>query len=85
MSVLIVFLLIVIALLLWFIYRHLTKEDRATAKLEKYLAKQDREYRTKQALQEKDWTVDSELPRQETLSDQIEKYHKVHKTWRWRK
>jgi cbb3-type cytochrome oxidase subunit 3 len=77
MSVLIVFLLIVIALLLWFIYRHLTKEDRATAKLEKYLAKQ--------ALQEKDWTVDSGLPKQETLSDQIEKYHKVHKTWKWRK
>ena len=81
----IIFLLIVIALLLWFIYRHLTKEDRARAKLEKYLAKQDREYRARQALEENARTVDTELPKQETLSDQIDKYHKVHKTWNWRK
>ena len=81
----IIFLLIVIALLLWFIYRHLTKEDRARAKLEKYLAKQEREYRTRQALEEKARTVDAELPQEETLSAQIEKYHKVHKTWNWRK
>lgn len=81
----IIFLLIVIALLLWFIYRHLTKEDRARAKLEKYLAKQDREYRAMQALEENARTVDTELPKQETLSDQIDKYHKVHKTWNWRK
>ena len=81
----IIFLLIVIALLLWFIYRHLTKEDRARAKLEKYLAKQEREHRDRQALEEKVRTVDAELPKEETLSDQIEKYHKVHKTWNWRK
>jgi len=64
---------------------HLTKEDRAKAKLEKYLVKQEREYRARQALEEKSRTVDAELPKQETLSDQIEKYHKVHKTWSWRK
>ena len=81
----VIFLLIIIALLLWFIYRHLTKEDRAKKKLEKYLAKQEREYRARQELEEKAMTVDAELPKQETLSDQIEKYHKVHKTWNWRK
>jgi len=82
---LVIFLLIIIALLLWFIYRHLTKEDRARAKLEKYFAKQDREYRARQALEEKAEIVNAELPKQETLSDQIDKYHKVHKTWNWRK
>lgn len=80
----IIFLLVIIALLLWLIYMHMTKHDRAKAQFEKYIAKQEREYREQQALKEQVNTIDVEMPKDD-LSDQIERYHKVHKTWNWRK
>lgn len=80
----IIFLLIVIALLLWLIYLHITKEDRAKAKFERYMAKELREHRTREGLELDGSPMDVEMPK-EDLADQIEKYHKVHKTWNWRK
>lgn len=81
----IIFLLFVIALLLLLIYRHLTKDEREKARLEKFLIKQEQDYRRIKAMQERENVVDEEPMPKENLSDQINKYHKVHKTWNWRK
>lgn len=80
----IIFLLAVIALLLWLIYMHMTKHDRAKAKFEKYIAKELQEKRAKEGLTLLGNPVEIEIPK-ENLEEQIEKYHKVHKTWNWRK
>jgi ABC-type nickel/cobalt efflux system permease component RcnA len=86
------FLLIVITLLLWLIYRYLTKEERLAKKAEKA-------YRKEQARQvhaEKEWLEEMQISeatkanneeyhKEAELNKQIHQYQKTYKTWKWRK
>jgi len=86
------FLLIVIAVLLWLIYRHLTKDERLAAKAEKTYRKEQ----AKKAYAEKEWieamqiseaanSNNEEYRKEAQLNEQIKQYQKTYKTWKWRK
>lgn len=93
------FLLIVIAVLLWLIYRHLTKDERLAAKAEKAYRKEQAAYRNEQAKKahaEKEWLEEMQLNetaranneeyhKEAELNKQINQYQKTYKTWKWRK
>ena len=86
------FLLIVIAVLLWLIYRHLTKDERLAAKAEKAYRKEQ----AKKAHAEKEWIEEMQISeaakanneeyhKEAELNRQINQYQKTYKTWKWRK
>ena len=80
----VIFLLLLIAILLFFIYRHLTKPDREAKKLVKEYQKQEAKHRAEQEYQQALQIKEEEKrmgASNEDIDSQIKKYHKVKKTW----
>ena len=80
----VIFLLLLIAILLFFIYRHLTKPDREAKKLVKEYQKQEAKHRAEQEYQQALQIKEEEKrmgASKEDIDSQIKKYHKVKKTW----
>jgi Sec-independent protein translocase protein TatA len=80
----VVFLLLLITLLLFFIYRHLTKSDREVKKLVQEYQKQESKYMAEQEYQQALQIKEEEKrmgASKEDIDSQIKKYHKVKKTW----